>query len=419
MSQKVIRTILFIFFLFLFNLVIAEETKVKLVKVKEFSSYEEYEKWKGVVKKPPRIKIEGDTIKFFDEKGEVIKEKKFNKYDEQKAKQIREKLQDETAEIEFETPEIIPNETGMIITKRSSFGYKGVAIRKYDILDKDGNLTGEIKDNVTLYIPPNGKYFIGCESDESGLYGDIKFYDKDGNLFARYTKVFDFEGPETVIFSNDSKYVLISINGEHKDGFIIFTNEGKIVLKKEGKGWWISSKNSVEFLENDQGIILGTFKGVFRFSIDGKEIWHYQTNGPARVISISTDKNDIAIYVNRKISPETVHLSPIICILNTKTGKLIREISLPDNIAYKYISGNGKVLVNRQDYLLIKNSGAFNYDGPYTKTMYIIDKNQGDIIWKKENVDLSVDAELTENEELLLKEEQKITLYKVYKVRQK
>jgi hypothetical protein len=81
MKHKSIQVV-FTFSLLLFNLSISEDIKLKLVTVKKFNSYEEYEKWNStnkLLKKqegPSYIKIEENTIKFFDENRNLVKKKK-------------------------------------------------------------------------------------------------------------------------------------------------------------------------------------------------------------------------------------------------------------------------------------------------------------------------------------------------------
>jgi len=419
MSQKVIRTILFIFFLFLFNLVIAEETKVKLVKVKEFSSYEEYEKWKGVVKKPPRIKIEGDTIKFFNEEGEVIKEKKFNKYDEQKAKEIREKLKDESAEIQYESVKIMPNESGILLVKWSDFGIKGDSVRGIEIYDREGNLKGEIKDYFSLYPAPNGEYFIAFDVGEGTVVNILKVYDANGNLVYNQ-RPFDFyaQGLE-ITFSDDSRYAVITIDGSLKDGdgIIVYDRETNSIWKVFNKEWMIPY-NGVSLLKFNKGIIISTNKGMYRFSMEGKQVWHNEDVkydeekkvGWISVFSVSPDEKDIVGYA----------WPGILYILDAEKGNLIKKIELSDLTKYK---SSDITIMNQNNYFLFKNRGVFEFTPTYEdlkfyRDIYLINK-QGQFLWKIENVDISVDAELTENEELVVKEvvkeKEKIFLYRIYK----
>jgi hypothetical protein len=234
MNQKTIQTILFIFFLFSYNLAKSEEPKLKIVKVKEFNSYEEYERWKGKEpkKEQPRIKVDGDTIKFYNEKGELIKEKRFKKYDEKIANKIREEQKNESAEVEWGSVYIISSGERVLLKRGKDYGIKGSSLDGYEIYDKEGNLIKKIDDYVKLLASPDNRYFVGYYADESGMYGEIKFFDINGNLL-NTSNVFDFDGLSyNIVFSSDSKYVAVSRDGGKKGGISVFNDRGVLLWKK-------------------------------------------------------------------------------------------------------------------------------------------------------------------------------------------
>ena len=215
MNQKTIQTILFIFFLFSSNLVKSEEPKLKIVKVKEFNSYEEYEKFKGLEER--KIKIVNDKICFFDKNNNLLKEKVIDRivlYDifgrrigeKDTIYYKQRKLKDGDI---LETAYIMPNNKKIIIEK-VIINEKENIIKGYDILDENGTIIGQIEDRVEIYIPPNGEYYVGLEKYMSDLDGDVKFYNSSGVLYASH-KVFDFIGSPEISFSLDSKYVALSV----------------------------------------------------------------------------------------------------------------------------------------------------------------------------------------------------------------
>jgi len=412
MNRRTIQTILFIFFLFSYNLVKSEEPKLKLVKVKEFNSYEEYERWKGKVKKPSRIIVDKGIVKFCDEKGKVIREKKYRYMDEEEWKKICEEYEKtgkdiKGIEVYSENVEVLPNNRGLLLIKGISY-YEG-GVSTYEIYDEEGNLRGQIdgRPNEVLHPSPDGSYFIGIQSAEGWVDNVLRVYDGNGKIIYD-DKVYDFNGMAyNITFSTDSKYAVITIigEGEDNDGIIVYNRDENRTWKLFNNKWSIPYSGVVVF---SKGIIIPTNKGVYRFSFDGKQIWFFNEKtkanyegekkvGSISVLSVSPDGKDIVGYA----------WPGIIYVIDTEIGRLIRKIEL--NIPIRYIPNLG-FLVNRINYIFIGEGRKS------TSRIYLLDK-QGRVLWKKLENDLLVYAELTEDEELLIKDKEKFYLYKIQEER--
>ena len=411
MNRRTIQTILFIFFLFSYNLVKSEEPKLKLVKVKEFNSYEEYERWKGKVKKPSRIIVDKGIVKFCDEKGKVIREKKYRYMDEEEWKKICEEYEKTEKDIKgievySENVEVLPNDRGILLIKGTD--YYGSFVLSYEIYDEEGNLRGQIdgRPDEVLHPSPDGSYFIGIQSAEGWVDNVLRVYDGNGKIIYD-DKVYDFNGMAyNITFSTDSKYAVITIigEGEDNDGIIVYNRDEDRTWKLFNNKWSIPYSGVVVF---SKGIIVPTNKGVYRFSFDGKQMWlneetraNYEGEkkvGSISVLSVSPDGEDIVGYA----------WPGIIYVIDTEIGRLIRKIEL--NIPIRYIPNLG-FLVNRINYIFIGEGRKS------TSRIYLLDK-QGRVLWKKLENDLLVYAELTEDEELLIKDKEKFYLYKIQEER--
>jgi len=349
MRQKLIQEVMFIFFIFVFSIVKSEGPKVKLIKIKEFSSYEEYERWKGNEPKreQQRIKIEGNTIKFYNENGELIKKKIFKKYDEEMANKIRKEKRNETAEIEWETANIVANGERVILKKGRDYGIKGSTLDSCEIYDKEGNLRNRIEDNVELIVSPDNKYFVGYYADESGMYGDIKFFDIDGNLLNKHS-VFDFDGFHKIVFSKDSKYVAISRDGVSKGGIAVFNNTGVLLWKKIEINWHVrnlifspSADMIFAFVAIWRAEIKSSKLKIYAFNTkDGQEIWN--SNFEKHILDTEIFNNKIVVLEGR----DKVH------ILNMENGELLKTITLP--ILNKYSDPFDKFLYITNNSIFIK-----------------------------------------------------------------
>jgi hypothetical protein len=412
MNRKTIQTILFIFFLFSYNLVKSEEPKLKLVKVKEFNSYEEYERWKGKVKKPSRIIVDKGIVRFCDEKGKVIREKKYRYMDEEEWKKICGEYEKNGKDIKgievySENVKVLPNDRGILLIKGTD--YYGSFVLSYEIYDEEGNLRGQIdgRPNEVLHPSPDGSYFVGIQSAEGWVDNVLRVYDGNGKIIYD-DKVYDFNGMAyNITFSTDSKYAVITIigEGEDNDGIIVYNRDENRTWKLFNKKWSIPYSGVVVF---SKGIIIPTNKWVYRFSFDGKQIWFFNEKtkanyegekkvGSISVLSVSPDGKDIVGYA----------WPGIVYVIDTEIGRLIRKIEL--NIPIRYIPNLG-FLVNRINYIFIGEGRKS------TSRIYLLDK-QGRVLWKKLENDLLVYAELTEDEELLIKDKEKFYLYKIQEER--
>ena len=412
---------MFIFFIFVFSIVKSEEPKIKLIKIKEFSSYEEYERWKGKVKKPPRIIVDKGVIKFYDSKGRVIKEKRYRYMSEDDWKKVYEEYERsgediKSMQIYSEYAKVLPNDKGVLLIKTTTYYGRDDAV--YEIYDDEGKIKGEIKvvDDEFIYPAPDASYFIGIKEDVDWVDNVFRVYDGNGKLIFN-EKVYDFYGNDCqIIFSDDSRYAVISIvewTKKYGSGIIVYDRNNNKVWKVFNKEWEMISESGV-VLSSTKGIILGTNKGVYRFSFDGKQIWYNEETkanyedkekvGSVSILSISSDEKDIVGYA----------WPGIIYVIDVENGDLIKRILLPNHIRYK---GGEVQIINRYNYFLYKSRGFFELTPKYEEikyymTAYLMDKKDN-FLWKVENADVSINAELTENEELLVKDKEKIYLYKI------
>ena len=396
MKQKLIQEVMFIFFIFVFSIVKSEGPKVKLVKVKEFSSYEEYERWRGI--KPRRVRVEGDFVKFYDDKGKLIKEIRLEGYSERmkvfsddSGVMLLKLLSDEEEERKEPIPYEIYDERGNLRTRI--------------LLDYDG---GEV-----LYPAPNGSYFISVRPDEGGDVDNFwRVYGDDGRVLYEgkfldepAVALFGFGG---IFFSDDSRYCLIWVE-RGKDGFVVYDSSKNAVVWRVFRDWDILS-GGIAFLRSGRGIIIPTQEGVYRFSVDGKQIWYNKEAKLSLTYSAvnceSPDGRDIAYYD-----------CCMIYILDLTNGNLIRSLKLPES-EIRYLDEESRLVANKVKYLFLKDLGWKEYpDKPGAKkikVMYLIDKRDGGIIWSRENVDEGLfDAELVSEDEFLVKEGGKWCLYKI------
>jgi len=164
MKQKLIQEVMFIFFIFVFSIVKSEGPKVKLVKVKEFSSYEEYERWRGI--KPRRVRVEGDFVKFYDDKGKLIKEIRLGN--------------------EYKVKKIFCDDRGVLLLELAKEGEPEDAPAVYHIYDGSGNFKASIVTEIYeyLYSAPNGSYFISMMWEPEGVTVDNfwRVYGDDGRV---------------------------------------------------------------------------------------------------------------------------------------------------------------------------------------------------------------------------------------------
>jgi len=395
MRQKLIQEVMFIFFIFVFSIVKSEGPKVKLVKVKEFSSYEEYERWRGI--KPRRVRVEGDFVKFYDDKGKLIKEIRLEGYSERmkvfsddSGVMLLKLLSDEEEERKEPIPYEIYDERGNLRTRI--------------LLDYDG---GEV-----LYPAPNGSYFISVRPDEGGDVDNFwRVYGDDGRVLYEgkfldepAVALFGFRG---IFFSDDSRYCLICVE-RGKDGFVVYDSSKNAMVWRVFRDWDILS-GGIAFLRSGRGIIIPTQEGVYRFSVDGKQVW-YNKETKLQILNStvnceSPDGRDLAYYKYD------------VYILDLTNGNLIRNLELPDS-EIEYTDEESIVVANKVKYLFVSRGGWKEYpDKPGAKkikVMYLIDKRDGGIIWSRENVDEGLfDAELVSEDEFLVKEGGKWCLYKI------
>jgi hypothetical protein len=352
--------------------------------VKEFNSYEEYERWKGKEPKKEqlRVKVDGDTIKFYNEKGELIKEKRFKRKDK-KEREISEKLGDEKEfQYYYEEPKIISNGNYILLVKTTV--YYETQSRNYEIIDGNGNLLNTIKENGEVYFSPDGSYFLFFHKDGYDETGLIDFYDKKGKLINRQ-QVFDYKGTGDVVFSDNSQYVCISHVGfkEHetglfKGGVALLDNKGNILWKKINENWNIevikqaSSSEKNIFLggisPDNKVILLNSDEKIFGFSLSGELLW--EQKGVFHAVKFSPDGTWFAAV--SLLSSDRKKLLTTVKIIKSFTGEVIRTIEIPCKSNFIFD------LQNDGENILLKVRNIES-DSPQSTTTFLINR-KGEII---------------------------------------
>jgi len=271
----------------------------------------------------------------------------------------------------------------------------------------------EIGKEKIYYKYPDSSFKIAFPRGEvgQGCPGIYDFYDDKGNLLS-HNEVFDFDGNSEFAFSENDEYILISIGFYGKGGIALFTKGGKLLWKEIKEDWYPQSNY---FIEDNKRIIVASPKGmknsgIYCYSIEGKQIWYYPDG--ANPVIFSSDGKDLACLTFAEDNYTIIH------IININSGKLVNKVFLPIN--YKFYPSDKRVkstlIINRKDYIIYKDAGSSIYPGKEeSKSIYLFDKKKGDIIWKKEKVPLSedIDVDLDEEEQFIVEENKKITIYKI------
>ena len=418
MKQKLIQEVMFIFFIFVFSIVKSEGPKIKLIKIKEFSSYEEYERWKGKVRKPPRIIVDKGVIKFYDSKGRVIKQKIYkylSKKDREKIieKQTKSLIDEKGISIYYEDAKILPNEKGILLEKTTSY-YEGWE-SNYEIYDENGNKIGEINENVDVYPSPDSEYFVCLYRGIYDVSGDIAFFSKNGKLLSK-SKVFDFIGSgKNVIFSPDGEYVIFTLNEFSKSGVSFLKKSGEILKIIVSDNWCFPLGNRFIIYKNEwiifpSEILSETerYSALESYTFRGDLMWKYIV-GRYKDIKYSFDGKDTLTVIDFPL---------------TRIGEL------PTNFTLHFIDVNNGILKEKRSFsnnflgrpICLTTSFENNFILLYSiknvsadkiiRMIHLLDKN-GDILWSKEYEDVDVDAYFDEDGRVILKEGEKVFLYEV------
>ena len=442
MKYKSIQ-IVFAFSLLLFNLSISEETKLKLVTVKKFNSYEEYEKWDStnkLLKKqegPSYIKIEENTIKFFDENGNLVKKRNLCSYERQEIPEIIKKLQnDKNYSFYFEEAKIIKNDI-LLLTKTTI--YYDNKIVTYEIYDKKGKIIGEILENITLYLSPNAEYFVGVYN-YGPFYatGEIGFFNINGELIKK-EEVFDHDVANwEIIFSEDSEYgVCVFVGKDYYTGLIVFDKSGKIITKIIKKNWTVFSyiqnnkgeNNLIKWLSDNKKFIVVSNLGIECYTKEGELVWNISLDNVrfGRKYFVVNDNTTLLVVFYKK---ENEMVGTIIDIF---TGQLVKTFTLNivpvdidifeiiyksalegKKLDLKFDSLNVKFV---NDYIIINcNKLSKGLEEKSVKGVYLLDR-KGNLVWYKEiqfNENLYGDFDKQKNFFILIEGKQ-VSLLKIKK----
>lgn len=314
---------------------------------------------------------------------------------------------------------IMPNNKGIIIEK-IKINEKENIVTGYDILDNNGNIIGQIKDDVEIYISPDGEYFIGLERNGYDFCGDIKFYNRNGVLYAN-RRVFDFVGAPQISFSLDSRYIAISVYGTHvpkKNGVVMLDNNGNILWKKTDSNWTFEKmtfsksnnlfalslrKWSLDFKSHECKLVVFSTK-------DGEKKWEYNTSLIISAISFTPDESKIVIFGYYVTSKKR---KGVVQVLNAENGIMFAKFTLPTDFKWLTESYPTKILQTSDKFILIRI--GYESDPNPVEDIFVMDYN-GQLIGKKRisyaSFELKPDIKL-DDDEIIIIENTKITLYEV------
>jgi len=420
--------------------------KERLKLIKEFNSYKEYSKIKGIKHKKMQAKFldsfgnilnknnsekvtkETAKIKFHDSYGRVLKERKIKKYDESIHKEYIKKLKEEKtreniAPLIFESCHLYRRDHIIIV------GWDREYIAYQEVFDNEGNSI-KFKGNLIIHPSLNSKYFAAFQSGGEGeVNGTIDFFDNHAKPINQ-TKISNYGGIYGILFSEDSRYIVITLNSylplelpaaeELKKLFherkipktrkpigivAVLDNQGNILWKKSEENWWLPCHQGggmvyMTFSPDSKHVVMSTNKGIYCFSINGQIEWIYPSITSGDIVMAFSPTGETLGIVQSGNSK--------FYLIDRISGKLLTESQLPDytkhcdrfQIAYK------------NKYILIKMR---NYSSKeYSSAAYLLNKT-GEILWQREDIDYRTEMEIDLNDDgqLVIEKENKVFLYEV------
>jgi len=249
--------------------------------VKEYASEQEYitDKYKG----RPWVNADSNSIKFYDASGRARKEIK-GKFS---------KREDSDLGPHSKHVDIFDDQSGALIEERS-FLDAGQSTATWTILGADGNEKGRITDlkrQGYLTRSPKGKYFLLSHwiGEGYGMDGKVAFFDSLGKKVKEQT-IFDWEGKERIVFSEDGAYAAYLYYGMGKGGLAVLDDKGNLLGKHEEPSWnplgpiYGKGKALVYVFPKDKKIFLipsGADLSIECFDFEGNRLWKTESLRPA------------------------------------------------------------------------------------------------------------------------------------------
>lgn len=291
--------------------------------------------------------------------------------------------------------DVFDNQSGAVIEERSFLDAEQ-STATWTILGSDGNERGKITDlrpRGYLTRSPKGKYFMLSHSigEGYGMDGKVTLFDSLGKKI-KEQPLFDWEGKDTIVFSDDGGYAVVFHYGMGKGGLAILDSLGNVVGKHEEDNWQALPPSSIserkvfcEIMPQNRQVAFITSEigsPIESFDFKGNRLWKFSELCPkdGRCNPSFTVSPDGKMVVAASIGSAGTSL----LLINSNTGAVSKKVEVDLQLG-EFKKGQvrfTRLLPFEDQFVFIFSNVVDKATGNYTNGVFAFDY-EGNLIQKK------------------------------------